>query len=188
MRKLLYVILAILILLGLYLIFGFKASASQCQHNCYHPTPTPTPTPKPCKKDDEERRCPKPTPTVEPTVVPTVTPTPTVEQPKGDDRGDYHPSVVQTPQAPTCTIPFESARVWYTKKDGKVFFNWATDAQDIQKFSIVYGKSADKLVYGVDNIPSTSRSLEIKGLTGRTFFQVWTWVRDCAEKSVTIDP
>lgn len=121
-------------------------------------------------------------------VEPTPTPTP-VEGQKGDDRGDYHQSAVEAPKAPQCNIPFEKARVWYTKVNGKVVFNWATDAQDIQKFSIVFGYSPDKLDMGVDNISSTARSIEVKGLTkSPVYFQVWSWSHDCAEKSVVIDP
>lgn len=126
-----------------------------------------------------------------------VTPTPEEPTPteapkneiKGDDRGDYHPSAVQAPQAPTCNIPFEKPRVWYTKVNGKVVFNWATDAKDIQKFSIVFGYKEDKLDMGVDGISSTTRSIEVNGLTkSPVYFQVWAWSHSCAEKSLIIDP
>lgn len=227
MNRILTILVAVAVILLIWALFVFKASASQSDYLkviCHHTPanqvtltfhnlqsyighlgtphsgqtydtdgacqqPTPTPTKKPCK--------PTPTPTLTPTPTePVVTPTPTetpVEShsdgPKGDNRGDAHTDAVQTPQAPTCTIHFEKARVWYTKVNGKVVFNWATDAQGIEKFSVTYGYSPDKLVYGVDNIPSTSRSLEIKGLThSPVYFNVWTWISACSEVSNTIDP
>lgn len=149
-----------------------------CQEVTPTPTPTEEPTPTPtiveCEKDCEEV---------------TPTPTPVVEGSKGDDRGDYHPSAVEAPKPPTCTIEFEAPKVWYTKLNGKTVFNWATDAQDIQKFSVVYGYKEDNLEYGVDNISANVRSLEVSGLThSPVFFQVWSWAHDCAEKSEIVDP
>lgn len=141
------------------------------------PTPTPTVTPTPpveCEKDCEEVT---PTP-VEPT------PTP-VEGQKGNSDGDYHPSAVEAPKPPTCTISFEIARTWYDK-DG---LHWATDAKDIQKFSITYGADKDHLIYGIDNIPANARGIaKPKSNFKNTWFSVWTWVGGCANQSTPIDP
>lgn len=126
---------------------------------------------------------------IDPCVTPTPTDTPS-DQPKGDNRGDPHTEEAKAPAPVTCNIPFEIPRAWYTKKDGKVIFNWATDTEGIQKFSIVYGYSADNLVYGVDNLPADSRSLDINGLdkSKHTFFQVQAWKDGCMEGSAIIDP
>lgn len=95
-------------------------------------------------------------------------------------------SSTEAPKPPTCTVGFEKARVWYSGNQ----FSWATDAKNIQKFSIIYGRTADSLIYGVDNLPADARSIEVNGRDGwnQTWFQVWTWVEGCAEKSDVIDP
>lgn len=211
------VIIGLALLVVAWLVFGFKASATQvysktiCHHTpgnqvtlTFHtiqayfghlgqphsgqtfdtngacqevtPTPTPTVTPTPpveCEEDCEE-------------VTPTPTPEqPKVEQPKGDDRGDYHPSAVEAPKPATCNIPFEVARTWYG--DGKLY--WASDVDGIQKFSITYGSSADNLVYGIDNIPATAREIDKpKSDFSQTWFSVWTWKDNCANQSTPIDP
>lgn len=149
------------------------------------PTATPTPTPTIVQECDDD--CDEVTPTPTPTDEPRVTPTPT-EGEKGDNRGDPQTSEVKAPAPMVCTVPFEAPRVWYTKENGKVTFNWAEDTA-VDKFSLTYGYSVDNLEYGVDNLPSTSRSLEINGLThSPVFFQVQAWKLGCMEGSNIIDP
>lgn len=148
-------------------------------NNCNIPvTPTPTPT-----------STPTPMPSTTPTPTTTPEPTPTVEvkeSVKGDDRGDYRKEEAKAPAPVVCTVPFEVSRVWY---EGGKFF-WANDTQGIQKFSIVYGKTKNNLEYGIDNIPASSRSIEINGRNGwnQTWWAVYTWKDNCHNVSEVIDP
>lgn len=117
---------------------------------------------------------------------PEVTPEPTrePEQPQGNPP-TFQGSTTDAPPAKVCTIPFTEATIWYEGDQ----FKWATDVQGIEKFAIVYGPTPDQLIYGIDNIPATARSIEINRPDWKqTWFQVWIFKDGCAEKSLVIDP
>jgi hypothetical protein len=125
------------------------------------------------EEEEEEEEEDEPTPSPEPTKTP--------DQPVTNNATPAGP-----PAHATCNITFEAAEVWYSGDQ----FNWATSVENIDKFSIVYGKTPDSLIYGIDNIPADSRGIEINGRDGwsETWWQVWTWRDSCAEKSEIIDP
>lgn len=141
--------------------------------------------PPPC---EEEEECPEGThsvffgnnqeyevPVCEPDVPPSVHPS--------DER--FAGSSTEPPAPRVCTVWHESPTVWYENNE----FKWATDENGIQKFSLIYGPSENELVYGIDNLPSDSRGVTIeRPAWNQTWFQVWSWIDNCAFKSMTIDP
>lgn len=155
----------------------------------YKPTPTLTP---------------KPTPTPKPTISPTLTPIPTAtpsatttttEIQQGDGRSDgrsSNPGATEAPAPVTCTIPFSPPVIigFQALGNGSVQFSWLEADQNISKYSIIYGYSPDALVYGEDNIPSTSTSIQINDLqVGKSvFLEVWGWKNGCSEVSNIFDP
>lgn len=152
--------------------------------------PTPTPTAVPCPGVDviqwEEDKEPCVTPTVTPTSTPSAMPTPEVTS---------TPSTVAQPAPPpaaaTCNIAFDNPLLYGFKLEGNgsVTFTWF-DAQSVDKFSIIYGYSPDSLIYGEDNIPSSSRSITLNGLTpGKSVFAiVGAWRNRCEMESNILDP
>lgn len=108
------------------------------------------------------------------------------EQPKGEPSNETFAGSSTNPPAPrVCTVWHESPTVWYEGDQ----FKWATDENGIQKFSLIYGPSENELIYGIDNIPSDSRSVNIERPSwSQTWFQVWSFIDGCAYKSTIIDP
>ena len=183
---------------------------------CTVPTPTPSPTPKDvCSNlDGVQTEIPQgyhnvdgecvpngcewdceltPTPTITPTVTPTPTETPCTENcGVGNVPDNPHTNTTNPPAVVTCNIPFTApVLVGYQNNGrGSVIFNWLESAQGIEKFSIVYGYSPDKLVYGADNLSADQRSITINGLdSGKSVWaQVYGWVNGCAEVSNLYDP
>lgn len=118
-------------------------------------------------------------------------PEPEVPEDKPTPPSPYSDGRSSSPSGPpahkVCTIMLETPTVWY----GNGALNWATDQKDIEKFSLIYGQTPDSLVYGIDNIPSDSRGIEVPNGTetwNEVWWQVWTWVNGCASKSEIIDP
>lgn len=176
------------------------------------PTMTPTPTKNPCEYEDltwiKDNPCLTPTVTPTPTeitptpgcdedcVTPTVTPeetvTPTPEQHNDNNGGGGGAtSEAHAPAPVTCTIPFSPPVLnsFTAGASGSVTFGWL-ESEQVDKFSIIYGYSADALIYGEDNIPSSSTSITLNGLlSGHSVFaQVWAFKGGCAEMSNVLDP
>ena len=196
------IIVLIIIALGLYFL-GNTAHAVSCGSHCSPtptptatpiPTATPTPTPKPCNEGEFGRfnfhPCVTPTPSVTPTATPSATPTP------GSGTGNVpsNPSTNTTsaPGAATCNIPFTAPVLnsFKTEGNGSVTFGWSSSATGVDKFSIRYGYVANSLVYGEDNVPSTSNSLTINSLIpgNHVWAIVSAWRGGCAVDSNILDP
>lgn len=154
------------------------------------PTITPTPTVKPCFTWIDEKIVPCISPTTTPTPIasPSATPTPGNNNSRGSG-GDGQSN--QAPRPAVCEIPFQAPILQGFSADGNgsVTFSW-WPSPNVTKYSITYGYAPDKLIYGEDNIPSTSTSLQINGLTPgqNVWAQVQAWQGGCEESSNLFDP
>jgi hypothetical protein len=196
---LLFLIIGILWTLVVYKInnpaYGHENNCRH-HHDCEYPTPT-----KGCWREDCWNE-----PTVTPTLIPSeeVTPTPSVASPsvtetptptialQGGNAPTFPGSTTNPPAPVTCNIPFTAPVIVSFKAlgHGIVEFDYLNSEEGISKFSAIYGYSPDQLIYGVDNLPATSRSLTITGLQpGRNvWLQMWNWKNGCAMKSALYDP
>ncbi len=146
-----------------------------------------SPTPKPSTTPSAT-----PTPTIK--VTPTATPSATPAPQGGTGVSDGFASDPGATMAfhPSCTIPFDPPVIigFAEAGSGSATFSWLESAQDVSKFSIVYGYSPDAMIYGEDNIPSTSTAITISDLeSGKNVFaQIYAWQQGCAELSNIFDP
>ncbi len=172
-------------------VLGVTATvqAHKCEENC-QPTPTPTPKVYHCYED-----CVTPTPTIYQNPTPSVTPTATPSaQPSGNvgsgSSGCGNNCSASAPGPAYCGTPFAAPILqgFTVDGNGSVTFSWWGVPTD--KYSIVYGYAPDKLVYGADNIPSSSTSFQINGLTpGKSVWAVVSsWRAGCESKSKELDP
>lgn len=134
-------------------------------------------------------------PSVTPSVTPSETPTP---QNQGQSGGGSSPqpagqtSTTQAPGSPSCIIPFSAPVLngFSEAGSGSVNFSWLESDNGIDKFSIRYGYTQNNLVYGEDNIPSSSRSITLGSLQSGA--HVWAivsaWKGGCSEDSNELDP
>lgn len=150
------------------------------------PTPQPTITPDPCNNEDlkvqlsDEIEQPCVTPTTEPQVTPSDRQVP-----------DGEKSTTDAPGAAVCNIRFDHPLLqgFHADGNGSVTFSW-WGVKDVDKYSIRYGYEPTALVYGADNIPSSSTSFTINGLTvGKNVWAIVSAYRGgCAEDSNILDP
>lgn len=154
------------------------------------PTATPTPTKEPKCWEDEDCE-----PTVTPTVTPSpeASPSPTPIETQGPGNIPSNPSTDTTEAqgAATCNIAFSAPILdgFQADGNGSVTFSW-WGVSNIDKYSITYGYSPDALIYGEDNIPSSSTSIELNGLIPghNVWAQVQAWRNGCEESSNLFDP
>lgn len=154
-----------------------------CGWNVDHPCATPTPT-KGCEDDED---CVTPTPTA----TPSATPTPT--QPPGNNNGGSSGSTdtTEAPGPTVCNVPFQAPILQGFQADGNgsVTFSW-WPSPNVSKYSITYGYTPDNLMFGEDNIPSTSTSIQINDLIPghNVWAQIQAWQGGCEESSNLLDP
>lgn len=168
------------------------------------PTATPTPTDVPCYQagaaviinEDTDQFAVSGTPCETVTPTPTVSPSPT-ETPAPPSNTGNNSGVSgggQSNQAPgpaVCNIPFQAPILqgFTANGNGSVTFSW-WPSPGASKYSITYGYATDALVYGEDNIPSTSTSITLNGLIpgNNVWAQVQAWQGGCEESSNLFDP
>lgn len=184
------------------LVPGSGNSTCETNSNCVTPTPkptaTPTPTPKvDCDKDHhdwnnwDKDKCPTPTVTPTPTASPspTITPTPGNNNSGGNGGGGEQSN--QAPGPAICNIPFQAPVLQGFQADGNgsVTFSW-WPSPNVSKYSITYGYTPDNLMFGEDNIPSSSTSIQLNGLIPghNVWAQVQGWQGGCEESSNLFDP
>ena len=101
-------------------------------------------------------------------------------------------STTNAPGSPTCTIPFTAPVLTsiVAGQSGQVIFTWFDSETATNKFAVTYGYSPTQLIYGVDNIPSSSRSLTVGDLIpgSNIYGKVWGFENRCAETSNILDP
>lgn len=184
----------ILVLLISYMLQKTHAQMDDAwKYSKEHKYPTATPTPQ----------C---TPTPIPTTYPINTPSPTVSYPPTStstnnagssanipNQNTLPGSTTNAPASETCNIPFSPpvlVNIRAEDQPGQVVFSWLDSDTHNTKFSLIYGYNPNKLIYGVDNIPSTSTSLIVGGLIpGKNIFGiVQGWEGQCEESSDVIDP
>jgi hypothetical protein len=71
-----------------------------------------------------------------------------------------------------------------------VTVNWLSSATGISKFSLTYGYQGNRMIYGIPNLPSSSRSITIGDLAiGQPMdVVVQAWRGGCEETSNIGDP
>lgn len=120
-----------------------------------------------------------------------IEPTPTGEPGAGNVPDNPHTDTTEAPGAATCNIPFDAPVINSVKiTNGIITWSWLESDKGIDKYSILYGKDPNNLIYGVDNISKDALSFDVSGLDTSTpsYAQVWSWKSGCAEKSNTYDP
>lgn len=156
-------------------------------HPCTTPSPTVTPTPTQGCGDDED--CTTPTPTATPSATPTPTNTPSTGNSNSSGGGSGQSN--SAPGPAVCDIPFQAPILQGFTADGNgsVTFSW-WPSPNVSKYSITYGYSTDNLMYGEDNIPSSSTSITLNGLIpGKNVWaQIQAWQGGCEESSNLFDP
>lgn len=161
------------------------------------PSPTPTKTP-PCDyRTNWDYNCGYPLPSISPTpteeiATPSATPTPT-STPSGSttSTGSTGSGGNNAPQAAVCEIPWQAPILqgFQAGQSGSVTFSW-WGSPNVDKYSIIYGYAPNSLIYGEDNIPSSSTAITINNLQpgAHVWAIVSSWRGGCAEASNELDP
>lgn len=179
----------------IFLLVGTRAEATQGHHGPYPtktPTPTSTPTPSidPC--DVEEKF----TEAYFYEFEPCVTPTPEVKQetppsPFSDGRHSEAPPMPKTGDK-VCRAELPAPAYGLTGRrvdSDTVVLSWTPSPVAHDKQVLLYGRSADNLEYGIAELPSDSREVEVNSVwNSHVWFQIGTWNVDCISWSLVGDP
>lgn len=189
--KLLLIVLALLILLDLFLYFKLPTLKADAwyQNDTIIVTPTPEIEDNDClapgqadlDNSSDDALC----------VTPTPTSSPSASQNTSDIPSNPSTNTTNAPAASTCNIAFDAPILqgFHADGNGSVTFSW-WGVTNIDKYSIIYGYSPESLIYGEDNIPATSTSIQINLLQpARSVYAIVSaWRNGCKQDSNILDP